>query len=563
MLETLIKYSKYSGVKSSGARKLSIQINALVAVIYALRSVIAKHGSLASERIPVAIRDLVEVIILFFGVFTYKSIMLIRLICRSLCSFRCFCFCFFPFSITFALWKDSLVSSVGLIRGLASETLGLLCRVVSSGGFMNQLMQTLVDQIVNDRDPNSRAGCVLALGCIHSNAGGMAIGSHLKTSVGIMHSLASDAHPLVHTWALYSLWLTIESSGLMFGPFVNSTLSLMTKLMMSESHDIAVGGPLITGTDNNLDVLPILGRILHAITGVLGPELQSLSRVRELCFSLFEEFKNDSDFFVAAEAIKSIQQLILFAPKYVDVPTLIPFLQQQLGGSNQQQVYLMRKAAVTCLYQLTRKDPSLVLSAAVNRQLEEQLFALLDIETDHAVRDEIKDILVCLLRHVAPENPSRWLELSKGILAKGGSVGATRATETGASIMHDDDDDDVEVDADFRKDLSSPSRPSPQVSAAPKPSPQQSAPMVQVLLLPRWQTQVFALSCLREVMSVCSSSNKQEHFDLALARKMTPGTDMLVSKVADLIRMAFNSATAPVHNLRLEGLFLLQNILEV
>ena len=41
-------------------------------------------------------------------------------------------------------------------------------------------------------------------------------GSHLKTLVGILLSLSSDPHPVLHFWALYALAQVIESAGLMF-----------------------------------------------------------------------------------------------------------------------------------------------------------------------------------------------------------------------------------------------------------------------------------------------------------------------------------------------------------
>ena len=46
--------------------------------------------------------------------------------------------------------------------------------------------------MVNNRDPDTRAGSVLALGCIYSHVGGIAAGSYLKTLVGILLSLNSD-----------------------------------------------------------------------------------------------------------------------------------------------------------------------------------------------------------------------------------------------------------------------------------------------------------------------------------------------------------------------------------
>ncbi|KAJ1569542.1 HEAT repeat-containing protein 5B [Cladochytrium tenue] len=198
---------------------------------------------------------------------------------------------------------------------------------------------------------------------------------------------------------------------------------------------------------------------------------------------------------------------------------------------------------------LTRKDPGLVLSAAKNGQLEEQLFALLDAETDRVVRDEIKDILRSLVRHVAPHKPSRWVDLCKTILAKGGSAAATSLEPP--NTVADEDDEDVEVGAQEKQ--------SPKKKEPDAPALFQAG----VVLLPRWQTQVFALTCLREVLAVALASGKAEHFDLNLARNTQPGTDCLILRLSDLIRLAFNSATAPIYNLRLEGLYFLSDILEV
>ena len=61
---------------------------------------------------------------------------------------------------------------------------------LTSGGniFTGNQVKFLIDKIVADIDPNVRAGCAAALGCIHSNVGGMAAGLHLKTILGILLS---------------------------------------------------------------------------------------------------------------------------------------------------------------------------------------------------------------------------------------------------------------------------------------------------------------------------------------------------------------------------------------
>ena len=148
---------------------------------------------------------------------------------------------------------------------MSAELLGYLSKVVSSGTFLNQLLDNLVNQVRVNREVDARAGLALALGCIHNYSGGMVIGSHLPNTVSILQSLSNDSNPLVHSSALYALWLTIESSGLMYGPFVNSTLSLITKIIMSDNHQIThtVGNDPL---ENNSEVMPTCAKIIHAVS---------------------------------------------------------------------------------------------------------------------------------------------------------------------------------------------------------------------------------------------------------------------------------------------------------
>jgi hypothetical protein len=211
-------------------------------------------------------------------------------------------------------------------------------------------------------------------------------------------------------------------------------------------------------------------------------------------------------------------------------------------------IAVIRKASVTCLYQLTQRDPTSVLEADINHQLEEQLFGLLDIEIDPMIRAEIKDILTAILRHVAPNSPSKWIDLCKNILAK------TSATTKAAA--------DIDKAVDERDD------------DEPGPSPIQKVasvthqPTVTVVLLPRWRTQVFAIQCLCLVVKVALDTNRPEHRDLENARKrrvevggLTCDSDFLIFRVPELITLAFNSSTANVSDLRASGLNLLKDTL--
>lgn len=280
----------------------------------------------------------------------------------------------------------------------------------------------------------------------------------------------------------------------------------------------------------------------------ISPELQSSSGLRDICFALYQQLKNDENPQVVIEAIKCIQNFIMFARKYVDIPSLIPFLQIQINGN----ISVIRKASVTCLYQLTQRDPNSVLEADINHQLEEQLFSLLDIEMDPMIRAEIKDILNALLRHVSSDSPSRWIDLCKNILAKT-SATTKIAAATGKTPDYCEEEN---VEA-------------PAVLSAPKPADFQSQKSaVIVLLLPRWRTQVFAIQCLCTLVKLALETNLIEHRDLEKARKKrvelgddTSKSDFLIFRISDLIRLAFNSSTANVSDLRASGLVLLKEIL--
>ncbi|KAJ1551770.1 hypothetical protein HK096_000092 [Nowakowskiella sp. JEL0078] len=526
ILDSLTKVFQFEGGKISVGKKAGFQRNILVALIGATKHVMVKHGSLSGGKVPELMRVIAE---------------------------------------------ELLFNSNQNIRIISCELIGRLSRVVGTPSFINPLIQNLVDQVVKNRDPDTRAGAALALGYIHSYVGGMAANIHLKNMVGILHSLAADPYPLVHIWALHSLWLTVESAGLMYGPFVNSTLSLIAKLYMSDSHEPSTTAATINTTEVSA-VYPIFGRILYSLLGVVGPELSMSTKLRELFFNLYDEFKNDTDPFVVVEALKCIQHFILFASNHIEVSVIIPFLQRQLSvvsasssaysssGSAAAQVYLIRKAAITCLYQLVQRNAEAVLSAT-NNQLEEQLFALLDVEPDAFVQDEIRDILVKLLQSVTPTAPSRWINLCHGILARNAAIPEKTTSKNQAETV-EDDEEAFEVD---HSDRDAPKK-VVQVTPASVASVASSPIAAPITLVPRWRTQLFALNCVRQVMVVSQTAeNSALHFDLVAARKereVGRASDYLILRLPDLVRMAFGAATAHVDELRFEGLILLQDILE-
>jgi len=124
--------------------------------------------------------------------------------------------------------------------------------------------------------------------------------------------------------------------------------------------------------------------------------------------------------------------------------------------------------------------------------------------------------------------------------------------------MNEQDEDDEEYFANVDE---SDKKPSKVVQFSSK------GKKIEVVLLPRWRTHLFALNCLRELLNVIYKTGQKAHYDLQIARQIKEqygdkNTDFLVFKLNDLIQMAFGTATAAVIDLRLGGLNVLQDILQ-
>jgi hypothetical protein len=67
--------------------------------------------------------------------------------------------------------QDAILDPSPSIRTAAAEAMGMLSGLAGSH-YLSSQVQWLVDQVVNNRVPDSRAGCALAFGAIYSSVGG-------------------------------------------------------------------------------------------------------------------------------------------------------------------------------------------------------------------------------------------------------------------------------------------------------------------------------------------------------------------------------------------------------
>lgn len=446
-----------------------------------------------------------------------------------------------------ALVMGALDNPNPILRCAAGEALGRMAQVVGEATFIARMAQTSFDKLRSARDVVSRTGHSLALGCLHRYVGGIGSGQHLKTSVSILLALAQDgsSHE-VQTWALHSLALIVDSSGPMYRGYVEPTLSLVLTL-------------LLTVPPSHTEVHQCLGRCLGALITTVGPELQgngaTISTIRSSCLVGCAIMQDHSDSLVQAAAISCLQQLHMFAPRHVNLSSLVPCLCVHLSSSH----LLLRRAAVACLRQLAQREAAEVCEYAMSLAkragdstinlnitetgLEGVLFGMLDRETDRKLCSDIHDTLGHMLSSLAVEKLPHWLKLCKDVLAATTDVGGAVVFEVEKDEEDPEKKDEMDDDTMFTS-LGDDDKSKPSVA-------------------PRWVTRVFAADCLCRIILLCE--NDKAHFDLAAARSAkakNPKGDLLVLHLSDLIRMAFMAATDHSNQLRMAGLQALEDIIK-
>ncbi|SGY43227.1 BQ5605_C001g00003 [Microbotryum silenes-dioicae] len=440
--------------------------------------------------------------------------------------------------------KDALLHPDAHLRAAAAESLGRLSSLGETS-FMATQIQFCVNQVVSNTDPDNRAGCALAFGEIYRHVGSLAAGPVLKTIVDVLLSLSADPHPLVHFYALHALSLVIDAASLSYAPFTNATLGMLSKLYTQDTHEPEGGTPGSVNLRGDLPAYQAICRVMDALIGVLGPELQDSERVRDLVLLLLREFVNEEDDGIAVEAIKATQHLLMFAPDALNRQQLVATLRGHLSSSSR---HLLKVAAVNSVYQLVQRDAA-SMSKVGGDGMVQQLFELLD---DDPSIEGVRDAITSWLRQTAEANPSGWIDLCQRIMSR--STGAAKAVATAAAAASSSGGgggaDTTNAQSSFAdEEIQGLGLDDGGLKASKATS--------------RWRTQLFALQCLHEVFVTVAKSGRREHFDIARARVVRANRrGLLITRVGDLIKMAFTASTAQVMQIRLEGLVVLRDVIE-
>ncbi|ESK97884.1 clathrin-coated vesicle protein [Moniliophthora roreri MCA 2997] len=424
--------------------------------------------------------------------------------------------------------KDTLIDGDHILRAASSESIGRLASLAGSNFFTSQIT-SLVEQVVSNRDPYARAGCALAFGAIYGHVGGLAAGSLLKTIVNILMSLINDSHPVVHFWALKALARVVNAASLAYGPYVSSTLGMLLKVYSMNSHEPEGGTLSNANLSGDHPAYPVVAQIIDAVINVLGPDMQESVKTRTLVLNLVHNLFMEGDEGIRVEAIKCFQHFLMFAPEHVNIPDLVNSFRNNLASPRRP----LKVASINALYQLVQKD-ALAMSKLGGDRLVEDLFGMLD---DDSSVEGVRNVISSWLQQTVIYNPSAWIDLCQRIMAR---TTASQQVADAASRTNARDDEGESLNLGGQES-SGRSR-----------------------LTSRWRTQLFALQCLHSICTIVSKSGRREHLDVYYARsRELPTAGLLVTRVADLIKMAFTASTAYVTEIRLEGLVVLRDVIQV
>lgn len=385
---------------------------------------------------------------------------------------------------------------------------------------------------MSNREPHARAGCALALSCIHSQLGGMAAGYHLKNIIGILMSLAADQHPVVHFWALESLSKVADSAGLTFSGYVSSTVGLLGQLYVLDSHNAETASQPSSNLEIELATTAATARCIDSVINVLGPDLQELAKPREMVLTLIRQFQGEEDSLILVESTRCLNHLSFYAPGHMEFEQYVQRLQQDLDSPDQD----VRELALDGLANLMRRDTQEIMQTA-RSGLEDRLWDLLDEQPHHKL---VRSIFTNWLQQTGQLDTFGWIQRCNTVLTKskarlGAPVAAASAIQSTVPDVQDDEVAGFASAAGAKED-----------DVATSTSSQE---------LTRWQVRLFAMELLTTLLGMVAK-------DAALSDE-SPAHHTLQQRIADVVRIAFSASTASVVDLRIHGLRIIDQVLKV
>lgn len=470
--EGLLTAQRRAALDKQPGRRMAVMANSVVALLGAVRTAaqpVHRASGFANERINAAIRGVAQ---------------------------------------------TALQQGPAVLRRAAAELYGYLASLAGSVSLSAQVA-CMVEQIGDARHADARAACVLALGEMYARLGGLRAAPLTKSVHTLALSLAHDPHPAVHCCALEALASVAEAAGVAYEPYVESTLRLMTRLCAAATHEPEGGSVGSSNLRVHLPAYPGVARVLSALVGVLGPDLQAAEATRHWLYALLLHLAHDGGDAVP-EAIVGLQRLELVVPSMLATRVWADVLRDAV-----QQPRLAPTAAGA--YGQMAQRGSAWLARYGGPSLLVTLLRQLDA---HPHLDGIRALIHAWLRDTAPMRPCPWMDLCCTVLLTPEALRTQRVAGAGG---------DVDEAA---------------MALAPDDTETQA-------LSVRWRTQRFVLTCMHDVLACVHT--RAEH--------VGRGSDardrrVLSSRVSDMLRAACSASTATHRAVRSQGLQVLRDVLE-
>ncbi|XP_068489389.1 protein SWEETIE isoform X2 [Phaseolus vulgaris] len=417
-------------------------------------------------------------------------------------------------------------------RRASSESLGYLARF-GNDIFTARMTRSLLGELNGATDPNYAGSIAFALGCIHRSAGGIALSTLVPATVSSISSLAKSSVANLQIWSMHGLLLTIEAAGLSFVSHVQATLSLAMDILLSDENGL-------------VNIQQGVGRLINAIVTVLGPELVPGSIFFSRSKSVIEEISSWQETSTMLESARFTQQLVLFAPQAVSVHSHVQTLLSTLSSRQP----TLRHLAVSTLRHLIEKDPASV----IVEQIEDNLFFMLDEETDSEIGNLVRTTIMRLLCAACPSCPSHLISVCRKVVL----ATSMRNTENNNVGANDNPDGDSGLNLGDDENMVSGYN---NIQTHKFQASTGAANREKYL---RYKTRLFAAECLSHLPDAVGRN--PAHFDLTLARKehasAQPTGDWLVLHLQELISLAYQISTIQFENMQPVGVSLLGTIVD-
>nr|KYP59481.1 HEAT repeat-containing protein 5B [Cajanus cajan] len=457
-------------------------------------------------------------------------------------------------------------------RRASSESLGYLARFgndIFTARMASSSTRSLLGDLNGASDPNYAGSIALALGCIHRSAGGIALSTLVPATVSSISSLAKSSVANLQIWSMHGILLTIEAAGLSFVSHVQATLSLAMDILLSDENGL-------------VDIQQGVGRLINAIVTVLGPELAPGSIFFSRSKSAIAEISCWQETSTMLESARFTQQLVLFAPQAVSVHSHVQTLLSTLSSKQP----TLRHLAVSTLRHLIEKDPASV----IVEQIEDNLFYMLDEETDSEIGNLVRTTIMRLLCASCPSCPSHWISVcTSGILQAyavncssllyilvkkifltlyGTLHNGMELLQVLATSMRNTENNNIAAndnsDGDSRLNLGDDENMVPGSNSMQSHKFQGPIGATNREKYLRYKTRLFAAECLSHLPDAVGRN--PAHFDLFLARKEHASGqatgDWLVLHLQELISLAYQISTIQFENMQPVGVGLLGTIVD-